>query len=75
MVEGDPGMLIRFAHCCNPLPGDSIIGYITRGRGVSVHRADCLNMQDEGVEPERMIRVEWASSGSEAYDADIQVIS
>ena len=75
MVEGDPGMLIRFARCCNPLPGDSIIGYITRGRGVSVHRADCLNMHDEGVEPERMIRVEWASSGSEAYDADIQVIS
>ncbi|MBQ5770043.1 MAG: bifunctional (p)ppGpp synthetase/guanosine-3',5'-bis(diphosphate) 3'-pyrophosphohydrolase, partial [Clostridia bacterium] len=75
MVEGDPGMLIRFARCCNPLPGDSIIGYITRGRGVSVHRADCLNMHDEGVEPERMIHVEWASSGSEAYDADIQVIS
>ena len=75
MVEGDPGMLIRFAHCCNPLPGDSIIGYITRGRGVSVHRSDCLNMQDEGVEPERMIKVAWADSGSEAYDADIQVIS
>jgi len=74
MVEGDPGMLVRFAHCCNPLPGDDIIGYITRGRGVSVHRSDCLNMQDEGVEPERMIRVSWASGGSEAYDADIQVI-
>ena len=67
-------MLVRFARCCNPLPGDDIIGYVTRGRGVSVHRADCVNMQDEGVEPERMVQVAWASSASAAYDADIQVI-
>ena len=45
IVEGNPGMLVRFAHCCNPLPGDDIIGYVTRGRGVSVHRSDCQNMQ------------------------------
>ena len=74
VVEGDPNMLVRFARCCNPLPGDDIIGYVTRGRGVSVHRADCVNMQDEGVEPERMVQVAWASSASAAYDADIQVI-
>ena len=74
VVEGDPGMLVRFAHCCNPLPGDQIIGYVTRGRGVSVHRADCVNMQDEGVEPERMVSVAWANSAAANYDADIQVI-
>ncbi|MBQ3078892.1 MAG: bifunctional (p)ppGpp synthetase/guanosine-3',5'-bis(diphosphate) 3'-pyrophosphohydrolase [Clostridia bacterium] len=74
IVEGNPGMLVRFAHCCNPLPGDDIIGYVTRGRGVSVHRSDCQNMQDEGVEPERMVRVEWEASGAGSYDADIQVI-
>ena len=74
IVEGDPGMLVRFARCCNPLPGDDIIGYVTRGRGVSVHRADCQNMMDEGVEPERMVRVEWEGGSTGAYDADIQVI-
>ena len=74
VVEGDPGMLVRFAHCCNPLPGDQIIGYVTRGRGVSVHRADCVNMLDEGVEPERMVSVAWANSAAANYDADIQVI-
>lgn len=74
VVEGDPGMLVRFARCCNPLPGDEIIGYITRGRGVSVHRADCVNMQDEGVEQERMVSVAWANSAQANYDADIQVI-
>ena len=74
VVEGDPGMLVRFAHCCNPLPGDDIVGYVTRGRGVSVHRADCVNMQDEALEPERMVSVAWANSSAAAYDADIQVI-
>ncbi len=74
IVEGDPGMLVRFARCCNPLPGDSIIGYVTRGRGVSVHRADCVNMLDEGVEPERMVKVAWEGTSQGAYDADIQVI-
>ena len=74
IVKGESGMLVRFARCCNPLPGDAIVGYITRGRGVSVHRADCINLKDVGVEPERMIEVEWESSGAGSYEADIQML-
>ena len=74
IVKGESGMLVRFARCCNPLPGDEIVGYITRGRGVSVHRADCINLKDAGVEPERMIEVEWESSGAGSYEADIQML-
>ena len=74
IVKGESGMLVRFARCCNPLPGDEIVGYITRGRGVSVHRADCVNLKDAGVEPERMIEVKWESSGAGSYEADIQML-
>ena len=74
IVKGESGMLVRFARCCNPLPGDEIVGYITRGRGVSVHRADCVNLKDAGVEPERMTEVEWESSGAGSYEADIQML-
>ena len=74
IVKGESGMLVRFARCCNPVPGDEIVGYITRGRGVSVHRADCVNLKDAGVEPERMIEVEWESSGAGSYEADIQML-
>ena len=73
IVEGDPGMLVRFAKCCNPLPGDEIVGYITRGRGVSVHRADCVNMRGAEAEGARMIQVAWEGDSQAAYDADIQI--
>ena len=73
IVEGDPGMLVRFAKCCNPLPGDDILGYITRGRGVSVHRADCTNMRASAEEGVRMIHVEWEGDIQAAYDADISI--
>ena len=73
IVKGESGMLVRFAHCCTPLPGDRIVGYITRGRGVSVHKADCQNLRDSGMEPERLIEVEWESAENAAYDADIRI--
>ncbi len=75
IVKGESGMLVRFAHCCNPLPGDRIVGYITRGRGVSVHRADCSNLKDSGVETERMVEVEWEGQSNASYEADIQIIA
>ena len=56
-----------------PLPGDDIVGYITRGRGVSVHRRDCVNMKDAGIEPDRMIEVSWENAGNTAYDAEIHL--
>nr|HML47507.1 bifunctional (p)ppGpp synthetase/guanosine-3',5'-bis(diphosphate) 3'-pyrophosphohydrolase [Clostridia bacterium] len=68
-VAGDPGMLVRFARCCNPVPGDEIVGYITRGRGVTVHKADCTNAT--GSEKERMVDVSWDANVDTAYNADV----
>ena len=72
-VEGDASMLVKFARCCNPLPGDSIVGYVTKGRGVSIHRTDCVNMMDESIEPGRIVKVNWASETLGGYEAEIQV--
>ncbi|MCY0892386.1 MAG: bifunctional (p)ppGpp synthetase/guanosine-3',5'-bis(diphosphate) 3'-pyrophosphohydrolase [Acidibacillus sp.] len=72
-VKGLDNLLTRFSRCCNPVPGDDIIGFITRGRGVSVHRKDCPNvlaMIDEGS---RMIEVEWESAIGQSYNVDIEV--
>ena len=76
IVKGESGMLVRFARCCNPLPGDKIVGYITRGRGVSVHRADCVSLKDPDVEKDRLIEVEWEAQGANAsYEAEIRIIT
>ncbi len=75
VVDGEPGMLVRFAKCCTPLPGDEIVGYITRGRGVSVHRSDCVNMAEFAREPERLIHVSWEGDDGAGYNADIQIIA
>jgi GTP pyrophosphokinase len=74
-VKGIDNLLVRFARCCNPVPGDSIIGYITRGRGVSVHRMDCQNIPfgDQGEEGERVIEVEWEDSIEANYSVDIEI--
>ena len=72
-VKGESGMLVRFARCCNPVPGDDIVGYITRGRGVTVHKADCVNAQHS--EPERAIRVSWAEESIGRFTTTIQVIA
>ena len=74
IVKGESGMLVRFARCCNPLPGDSIVGYITRGRGVSVHRTDCISLKDPDMEQARLIDVEWETSGKDAsYEAEMRI--
>ncbi|MBP1999011.1 GTP pyrophosphokinase [Paenibacillus shirakamiensis] len=74
-VKGIDNLLVRFARCCNPVPGDDIIGYITRGRGVSVHRADCANIPspDDGEEAARVIEVEWEQSIEANYSVDIEI--
>jgi len=74
-VKGVENLLVRFARCCNPVPGDEIVGYITRGRGVSVHRADCNNLpsQENGEEAARVIEVEWEQSVEANYAVDIEI--
>lgn len=77
VVEGIDNCLIKFAKCCNPLPGDEIIGFITRGYGVSVHKKDCMNVVNSPEsEKERWINVYWASgTESESYNATIDIIA
>lgn len=70
-VKGLDDVLIRLSRCCNPVPGDRIIGFITRGRGVSVHREDCPNIADLLTTPERMIEVEWEGEGSGSYQVEV----
>ena len=72
-VEGGSGMLVRFGHCCNPVPGDEIVGYITRGRGVTVHKADCVNIIN--CEPERRINVSWAEEDIGAFSARLRIVA
>ena len=73
-VKGMEEMLVRMAKCCNPVPGDDIVGYITRGRGVSVHRSDCKNLQNlEESEPERIIEVSWERGRTESYQVDLRI--
>ncbi|NNU91988.1 bifunctional (p)ppGpp synthetase/guanosine-3',5'-bis(diphosphate) 3'-pyrophosphohydrolase [Geobacillus sp. NFOSA3] len=73
-VQGMDNLLIRLSRCCNPVPGDEIIGFITRGRGISVHRADCPNVQTEEV-LDRLISVEWESDAqsNREYNVEIEI--
>ena len=73
MVEGLDDAAVRLSRCCNPVPGDDIIGFITRGRGVSVHRANCPNAKDLMSYPERIIPVSWAQAGEVLQDSAFNV--
>ena len=73
-VKGIDNVLIRFSRCCNPVPGDEIIGFITRGRGVSIHRANCPNLESvEENEENRLIEVEWETDSQVQYSVEIEV--
>lgn len=73
-VKGVDNLLIRLSRCCNPVPGDDIVGYITKGRGVSIHRSDCSNINSE-VEDNRLLPVEWENNHqkSKNYNVDIEI--
>ena len=71
VVKGLDDVLVKFSKCCNPLPGDPIIGFITRGEGVKVHRKNCINTHK--LNPERQIEVEWSRDTTETYPASIKV--
>ena len=73
LVKGEPGVMVRMAKCCNPVPGDDIIGYITRGRGVSVHRSDCTSIGHTPEDLERMIEVSWDEASSESFHVGIDI--
>lgn len=74
MVKGIDNIMVRLSRCCNPLPGDAIIGYITRGRGVSIHRSDCPNLEHHrDEEQERVIDVIWDNNTSDIFQVQLEV--
>ncbi|MFE2252903.1 RelA/SpoT family protein, partial [Streptomyces lavendulae] len=73
VVKGVDDVWVKLARCCTPVPGDPIIGFVTRGSGVSVHRADCVNVDSLSQQPERMLEVEWAPTQSSVFLVAIQV--
>jgi guanosine-3',5'-bis(diphosphate) 3'-pyrophosphohydrolase len=72
-VRGDRDVLVRFARCCTPVPGDPILGFISQGRGVSIHRVDCPNVGHIGAQPERIIDVSWDATPAESHVVDVEV--
>ena len=75
IVKGIDNCLVKLSKCCNPVPGDNIIGYITKGRGVSIHRVDCVNAKELFNEKGRMIDVEWYNSGKSSYNVDVEIFA
>ncbi|TFD25885.1 MULTISPECIES: RelA/SpoT family protein [Cryobacterium] len=73
LVRGAPDILVKLARCCTPVPGDKIVGFVTRGAGVSVHQASCHNVQSLLKEPERMIEVDWAPTSKSLFLVHIQI--
>ena len=73
VVKGMSGLLVRYAGCCTPVPGDEIVGFISRGRGVTIHRADCPNMKT--VDRDRLIEVSWANQADIPYKASIRAVA
>ena len=73
LVRGAPDILVKLAKCCTPVPGDAIVGFVTRGSGVSVHRADCPNVKSLQSDPERLIEVAWAPTTKSIFMVQIQV--
>ncbi len=72
LVDGAEDVLFHLAQCCRPIPGDEVIGYITRGKGISVHRIDCPNLKD--LDPERLIEVKWGDLNSRTYPVHLRIV-
>ncbi|HYG59470.1 MAG TPA: TGS domain-containing protein, partial [Symbiobacteriaceae bacterium] len=72
-VKGTSGLQIKFSRCCSPVPGDPVIGYVTRGRGVTVHRMDCPNMNDLAKDPDRLIECAWEENYTSAHPVEVQI--
>lgn len=76
IVEGIDNCLVKFAQCCNPLPGDDIIGFVTRGYGVSVHKRDCVNVQNaDPAQQDRWINVRWADNRISSFRSTLDIVA
>ena len=72
-IQGADGLMVRYAQCCQPVPGDPVVGYVTRGRGVSIHRADCPNLLLLTHEPERRLEIDWQEVQGERFMVRLMV--
>ncbi len=73
-LDGVPDVLGKRAHCCNPLPGDDVLGFVTRGRGIVIHRRDCSNVR-QSPEPERWVEIDWGADREQAHGVVVEVIA
>jgi len=73
-ISGLGGLLVRYAQCCQPVPGDAVVGYVTQGRGISIHRADCPNLLAMPSDPERRVEIDWQTSAGEVYVVTLGVV-
>ncbi|WP_285708899.1 bifunctional (p)ppGpp synthetase/guanosine-3',5'-bis(diphosphate) 3'-pyrophosphohydrolase [Microtetraspora sp. NBRC 16547] len=73
IVAGDPDVWVRLSRCCTPVPGDEIVGFVTRGHGVSVHRTNCPNVEQLNEQPDRLVQVSWSPGGDSVFLVAIQV--
>jgi guanosine-3',5'-bis(diphosphate) 3'-pyrophosphohydrolase len=74
-IQGLDSLMIRFARCCQPIPGDPIVGFVTRGRGISIHRVDCPNSARLMNYPERQVSVEWDAESEQSFPVIIEVVA
>ena len=72
-MDGQPDVWVKLARCCTPVPGDEIVGFITRGSGVSVHRTDCINVASLSNQPDRLVEVSWAPTQGSLFLVNVQV--
>jgi len=72
-IQGVDGLLVRYAQCCQPVPGDAVVGYVTQGRGVSIHRADCPNLLTLSAEAERRVEIDWQETAGETFVISLRV--
>jgi GTP pyrophosphokinase len=72
-IQGVDNLMVSFARCCQPVPGDSVVGIVTRGRGVTVHRTDCPNTFDDRVAPERRVLVDWSAASEDAFSVKLSI--
>jgi GTP pyrophosphokinase len=73
-VQGLGGLLVRYAQCCQPVPGDAVVGYVTQGRGISIHRGDCPNLLTMPQDPERRVEIDWQSVEGEVFVVALAVM-
>jgi GTP pyrophosphokinase len=72
-ISGLQGVLVKISRCCRPLPGEEIVGYVTKGRGVAIHRRDCPNLSDSHTQTEKLIAAKWNPASEETFPIDVEV--